>query len=209
MARRAAIALPGSSAPKTAEPATNVSAPASSGLLDRRGGDAAVDLQPDRRAAAAGLVGQAAELRHGLGHERLPAEAGLDRHHEDLVEVVEEVEQPLDRGRRLDGDARPRTDRAQAPGEGDRLGGGLEVEGDRCGAELGVLRRPAVGVGDHQVHVERNRAGRLDALDHLRPEGQVGHEVVVHDIHVHEVRGGDAGEVGLHVHEVRGEHARD
>ena len=43
---------------------------------------------------------------------------------------------------------------------------------------------------------------------HLRAEGQVGHEVVVHDVHVHEIGGGDAGEVGLHVHEVRGEHAR-
>ena len=62
------------------------------------------------------------------------------------------------------------------------------MEGDRCRAELGILRRPAVGVVDHEVHVERNGTRRLDALDHLRAEGEVRDEVVVHDVDMHEVR---------------------
>ena len=44
-------------------------------LRDRRLADPAVDLQPDARPAAARLVGEPAELRHRLGHERLAAEA--------------------------------------------------------------------------------------------------------------------------------------
>ena len=150
---------------------------------------------------------QPGELGHLIGHERLTAEARLHGHHEDLVELVEHVVEPLDAGCGLDGDTGAGADLPQPPGEADRIGGRLEMEGDGCRAELGIAGGPPVGIRDHEVHIQRNGARGLDPLDHLRAEGEVRHEVVVHHVDVHEVGGGDAADFGLHVHEVGGQDA--
>ena len=63
---------------------------------------------------------------------------------------------------------------AQLAGQPHRRRGGLDVEGDRFRARLGVRRRPAVGVLDHQVDVER-LVGDLARCDSTTgsAEGQV------------------------------------
>jgi hypothetical protein len=66
----------------------------------------------------------------------------------------------------------------------------LGVDRHVPGAGLGVLRRPAVRILDHQVTVERQRGVFEQRLDHGQAESEVRHEVVVHDIHVQPVRGG-------------------
>ena len=76
-------------------------------------------------------------------------------------------------------------------------------------AGLGVLRRPPVGVFDHQVTVERQRGVLEQRLDDGQAEREVGHEVVVHDIHVQPVRdGGDRGGLVGEPGKVRGQDAR-
>jgi hypothetical protein len=108
------------------------------------------------------------------------------------------------RGARIDGQAGPGaggTDGAQRAHWGaHRLG----VDGHVAGAGLGVLRGPPVRVLDHQVTVQRQRGVLEQRLDHRQAEGEVGHEVVVHDVHVQPVRDrsdrsllvGEPGEVG-------------
>src|SRR5690606_15393022 len=60
----------------------------------------------------------------------------------------------------------------------------LDVDPDDVGPGLGVALDVAVGVVDHQVHVERPGGHAAQGLDHGRPDGQVGHEVPVHHVHV-------------------------
>ena len=105
-------------------------------------------------------------------HERLAAEAGLDGHDEHLVELGQQVEVPsagVPGFRAMPG---ARADVAQSPGERDRVVRGLGVERDRR-ARLGVARRPAIGVLDHEVHVERDRRDLLQPLDHRQAEREV------------------------------------
>ena len=142
------------------------------------------------------------------GHEALPAESRFDGHHEQLVELRQQLEVRVDAGARLHREPGAGADRPEAARERDRILGRLGVEGHREGAELGVAGSPAIDVGDHEVHVERNRRDRLQPLHHLRTEGQVRHEVVVHDVDVHRVGGGDPRHLGLEVREVGGEDAR-
>ena len=70
----------------------------------------------------------------------------------------------------------------------------------RAGSGLDVRQRVAVGVLDHQVRVERGVGGLAERLDHGRTEGQVRHEMVVHDVDVQPVgavhRGGLVGQSG-------------
>ena len=58
------------------------------------------------------------------------------------------------------------------------------------GAGLGEIRHDAVHRLHHQVHVERRLAERPDRLAHHRPDGEVGHVVVVHHVEVHQVGAG-------------------
>ena len=58
------------------------------------------------------------------------------------------------------------------------------------------------------MQVERDRAHLLQPGDDRMPDGEVRHEVVVHDIHVNQIGAGDAAELGLEVREVGGEDAR-
>ena len=83
---------------------------------------------------------------------------------------------------------------------------GVERHGRRAGRR--VLGRPAVGVLDHQVHVERHRRDLRRSAHDRQAEREVGHEVVVHDVDVHEVGGRDRLEVALEVDEVGGQDAR-
>ena len=118
---------------------------------------AAVDLQPDVQFGFGDSILQQCELWHGLFHERLAAEARLHRHDQDLVELFEQLQIRLDPGARFHGEASPRPDLPQPPCQGDRVRGRLGVEGDGVRSQLRVFRRPAIGVGDHQMNIERNR----------------------------------------------------
>ena len=76
------------------------------------------------------------------------------------------------------------------------------MEGNPIDAKVGVVRGPAIGIGDHQVNVERDRGNLLDALCHLKSERQVRHKVIVHNVNVHEIRVRNLRDVPLKIHEI-------
>ena len=176
--------------------------------LDGLLADAAVDLQPHRTAVRRDQGAGAAQFRQHEIQEPLPAEAGLDRHQQQHVEFGQQVGVRLHRRARVDrqpGASPGVPDLAQRTDRGlHRLGVDRHVP--RAG--LGVGGRPAVGVFDHQVAVHRQAGVLEQGLHHRQAQGQVRHEVVVHDVHVQPVRGGRdrfrlVGEPG----EVRGQDA--
>ena len=64
------------------------------------------------------------------------------------------------------------------------MAAGLVVDADPVGPGVGKGGDEFVGVLDHQVAVERQVGGFAQALDDRRPDGDVGHEMAVHDVHV-------------------------
>jgi hypothetical protein len=171
--------------------------------------DAAVDLEPDRGVPAADQRAGAAQLRQHHVQEGLAAETRLYRHQQQHVDLGQQVGVRLDRRARVDGKSGAGArgpDGAQRPYRGmDRLG----VDGDVACTGLRVLRRPPVRVFDHQVTVERQRGVLEQGLDDRQAEGEVGHEVVVHDIHMQPVRhAGDSGGLIGEPGKVRGQDAR-
>src|SRR5262249_40202157 len=81
-------------------------------------------------------------------------------------------------------------------GQPHRVSGGLDMHGDIVHASLGVAGRPAVRLLDHQVAVQRNAGDPPQALHHRQPDGQVGHEMGVHDVHVQPVGAGPRLDLG-------------
>ena len=149
-----------------------------------------------------------ADLAQHLGDETLAAEAGLDRHDEQGVEVRQDFQVRLQRGARLDADPGLGARGADVAGHPDRVVGGLGVEGDVVGARFGVRRRPAVRVVDHQMAIHRDGRGGQQALHHRQADRQVRHEVAVHHIDVQPVGAGHGGRLVGEPGEIGGQDGR-
>ena len=83
-----------------------------------------------RRCPAADELAGQPHLGQHLGHELLAAEAGLDGHHQQRVELAQQLQVGLERRARLDRQPGQRAGRADRAGRLHRVGGRLDVEGD-------------------------------------------------------------------------------
>ncbi len=84
---------------------------------------------------------------------------------------------------------------------------GLPVDADPVGAGGEEVAQQPVRIGDHEMDVERQAGVPAQRRDHRDADGQVGHEVAVHDVDVQDIgaaRLADAGGCG-EVREVGGE----
>ena len=61
---------------------------------------------------------------------------------------------------------------------------GFLMHQNLVGAGLDEYGRVLVGILDHQVHVQDRAGGLAERLDHGRPNGDIGHEMAVHDVHM-------------------------
>ena len=151
--RRRRTAAAGSAAPKTAVPATNVSAPACGRLADGVLVDPAVDLDAQLQVAGVDVPAGRAHLVQQLRQELLPAEAGLDRHDQQQVEVRAAAP----------GTARPGCPgRSPArPGPRPRAGPGPAPTGSlgRLGVEGHVVRRRPRRTGSPSAPARRSSGG--------------------------------------------------
>ena len=169
----------------------------------------AVDLQPDLGPARGHQGPGPAQFRQHEVEEVLAAVARFHGHQQQHVDLGQQVCVRFHRGARVDGQPGPGARGADGAQGTDRGAGRLGVDRHVARARLGVLRRPPVRLLDHEVTVEGQRGVLEQRLDHGQAQGEVRHEMVVHDIHVQPVggachRGGLIGEPG----KVRGQDAR-
>ena len=85
---------------------------------------------------------------------------------------------------------------------------GLDVDGHKVCARVAELLNVAHGLGDHQMHVQRQPGHGPDGLDHRDADGDIRHELAVHDVHMDVVGGVDLPNVPLEIGEVGGENGR-
>ena len=78
--------------------------------------DAAVDLEEQPQVPGSDVLAGQPHLGQHLGHELLAAEAGLDRHHQQRVELAQHLEVRLERRARLDRQPGERAGRADGAG---------------------------------------------------------------------------------------------
>ncbi len=64
---------------------------------------------------------------------------------------------------------------------------GLWMDADQVGAGVAKSVQIGIGRGDHQMHVERQARMRAQGFDHIRADGDVGHEMAVHHVNMHPV----------------------
>jgi hypothetical protein len=163
--RRPAIASPRSRAPNTALPATNTSAPARAASAIVSGPIPPSDLERDVEPALVDPAPQRLDLAQHARDELLAAEAGVHRHHEHLVDVAEHRLDARRGRRRVQHHARARARLADLVDRAVQVRTRLDVDADRGCARAGEVLHIALGLDDHQVHVERQRGRSAHRLD--------------------------------------------
>ena len=168
--------------------------------------DAAVDL--DRRGRVAGEIEQRRTSRTFSslrGMNVWPPKPGLTDITSTKSTSPAMASSEPDRGRRVEDDARLGAERLDGVHRPMEMGQHLDVHGNHRRAGLHERLDVAIGLVDHQVDVERDPGDALERADDRRPDGDVRHEMAVHDVDMNEVgaaalRRGDGvaerGEVG-------------
>ena len=151
---------------------------------------------------------EAAELTRGGLDVALPAKAGVHRHDENHVEVVDDRLEGVDRGRGVDRNGRAGATLVDERDETVRMGRCLVVKREVVRTSVEVLLDHLVRVGDHEVNVNGKLGGRLHRAQDVKAKREVGDKVAVHDVVVNEVPAFDVRELRPQTSEVSGEDGR-
>jgi len=165
--------------------------------------DAAVHLQPDVLAAGVDAATCRFHLAQGAINKGLSAKAGVDAHDQDQVDLLDQPVQHVQRRGRVEHQPHLAARRLDGLHAAVRVRAGVGVKADQIGAGLREGLGQRVHRLHHHVHVQRHRLPgggdrvRLDGLADHRPEREVGHVVVVHDVEMDPV--GAGGDDALHL----------
>ena len=139
-------------------PATSVSAPAA---ITRGAVSGAMPPSTDSaivRPEASIIRRSAAIFGSCDGKERLAAESGIDRHHQDDVDEIEHPRNAFHRRRRIQHHAGPLAVRPDQLQRAVQMRPGLGMHQEVVGAGIGERRDERIDRRDHQMHVERQVA---------------------------------------------------
>jgi hypothetical protein len=125
-----------------------------------------------------------ADFGDGRRDEGLAAEARVDGHDQDQVEIVQHPLDRLGRRRGIERDARLRSGLADLVQDAVQVRAGFSVDRHEVRARADEGLDVALGFDHHQVDVKRQARALPDGLDDRRADRDVGHEAAVHDVHV-------------------------
>ena len=170
--------------------------------------DPAIHFEAEGERAGAAPRVELDELGQQIATEGLAAEARLDGHDEDEIDVSEEG---LDGGggrAGVEDDAALAAEGADARERGGVVIVGLDVDADEVGTGFREGLEVALRLGEHQVRVEKEfDAGTAKGGKGLGAEGEIGDEAAVHDVAVEpgEAEVGDGARARSEVGVVAGE----
>src|SRR5262249_53981886 len=124
------------------------------------------------------------DLRDGRRDKLLSAEARVYGHYQDEVDVVEHRIDRRGRRPRIKSDPRSGAKPSDLGKIAIQMPADLDVNGQPVRATVDEGAQVAAGVDDHQVHIERQARRSAYRGDDDGPEGNVRHELSVHDVDV-------------------------
>ena len=148
---------------------------------------------------------QGGDLGHHGGDQFLAAKSGIDGHHANQVDVIQQIGHGVEAGGGVDrqsGLAAQRPDRLQGAVD---MGAAFEMGGQDICAGLGERLKIGIDRGDHQVDIHDAPDMGPQGCAHRGAKGDVGHEMAVHHIDMDPVRplrldraafGAEIGEIG-------------
>mmetsp|Transcript_27074 Transcript_27074/g.77685 ORF Transcript_27074/g.77685 Transcript_27074/m.77685 type:complete len:237 (-) Transcript_27074:451-1161(-) len=153
--------------------------------------DPAVDLDPRVDALGLAHLLQLLDLVHLRLDEALAAKAGVDRHDEHEVHILQHVLDLPQRRPRVQHHPRHATQVLDLVHDPVQVGGrgALAVHRDDVGARLCEVLDPLLGLDDHEVAVQEGVGEFLAQGVHNQwSDGDIWHKAAIHHVHVDPVR---------------------
>ena len=116
-----------------------------------------------------------------------PPKPGLTDHDQDQIDQIDDVVERLDRRPGIEHDAGLLAERADELKRAMHMRPGFGMHRDPVGAGIGEILDERIHRRNHQMHVERLFRMRLDRFHDRRADGDIGHEMAVHDIDMDEI----------------------
>jgi len=134
----------------------------------------------------------------------------MHTHHEDHVEHLGVSEHDIGVSLRIDSNRCARAEAANLLCDRGNIGTYLAVDGDRIGARLHEALDVLLGLGDHEMRVERQLRDLAQRFHHREADRNVGHEMPVHYVEVDQIgaRLLDAAHLLAQAREVGGKNRR-
>jgi len=160
--------------------------------------DATVDFDAIREAARLAYARKGFNLAQRTLDEVLSAKAGIYRHHQDVMDDVEDFVERPDRSGRINDYRRLASVRADQVQRAVEMHAGFLMDGNPVGAGLREGLDEIVGILNHQVTVKRDAGnGFAKRGDYRRADRDVGDEVAIHDVDVKNRAAGVDGGLSL------------
>ena len=129
-------------------------------------------------------------LGQAFADEFLSAETGIDRHHQQEINLVEKWLSSGNCRGRIDGKANFLAKRFYFLDERRNLVTEFDVNDHFIRPGFGKGFKQDFRPGTHEVNVEKQFGERADGFDDLRTEGNVWHEVTIHDVEMQPISTG-------------------
>jgi hypothetical protein len=156
--------------------------------------DAAIDFDAERQAAGFANTRQRFDLTKRAGDKFLRAKTGIHRHHENVVDDVQDLVEGVDRCCGIDdhgGFAAVRSDQVKCAIQMDA---GFLMDGHPIGASIGKCGDEVVGIFNHQVAIEGHTwDGFAQGGNDRRADGDVRNKMAIHDVDVEDRAAGVDG----------------
>src|SRR5207237_1220533 len=124
-------------------------------------------------AATFNHTAQATDLVKTRADERLAAKARIDAHQENIIYITQRFFNGDQRRRRIEHHARTTAEVAYGRQRPVQVGDGFDVDGDQVCAGAREVGDVAVGIGDHQMAVQRQPRRFARRLDDQRADSNV------------------------------------
>jgi len=153
------------------------------------GVDAAVNFDAEAQAVIGAEAGGGFDFRKDLGHEFLAAEAGLDGHEEEEIDLAQKRQCAGEGGAGAQGETGGETGGANAGQGGGHIVIRFQVDGDAAGV-FGEAGEEMVRTGDHEVNIQGAGGALARGGNEGGTKGDIIDEVAVHDVHVQPIGAG-------------------
>jgi len=120
-------------------------------------------------------------------------ESRVHGHNQYLVDVLHDFFENRRRSRRVNGDADAFSQRSDALHGAGQIVVALPVNQKRIGSRLREFFDKEIGIGNHQMRLQRQARHSSQRFDDRRAHGKIWHEMSVHDVHMNAVRSSTLG----------------
>jgi hypothetical protein len=172
--------------------------------------DSTIHFNAEIEFALRAHAGERGDFVQRVGNEFLAPKTGIDAHHQNVMDEVEDFRKRFDRRGGIENYAWLAAVRSNEVKRAVEMYASFLMDRDPVGARFSKFRDEVIGMLDHEMAIKRNLEVFAQTGDHNRADSEVGNEVAVHDVEMEDGAAAFDGLLGVSgkLREIGGENGR-